>query len=94
MQREDVAKRLFVGDVEYVLWADAVAAVEAANARAERAEAERDAAFAAGQRDMRERAAQTAMGRAAADGVSDDTAIINAAIYIRALPIKDGPDGR
>lgn len=57
--------------------------------------AERDAAFAAGQEEMKERAADATlylcrmkgMGNRAIDGPE-------AAHLIRALPIKDGPDGR
>lgn len=62
--------------------------------------AERDAAFAAGQEEMRERAAKAAeMAFHTGAGANDLLAAHNGGIimaqnHIRALPIKDGPDGR
>ena len=67
--------------------------------RAERAEAERDAAFAAGQESMRERAADAcrvsrqdqAEGCWRSEGMEMSRVLRDA---IRALPIKDKPDDR
>lgn len=57
--------------------------------------AERDAAFAAGQRDMQERAADATLYLCRMKGMGNRTIDgPEAAHLIRALPIKDGPDGR
>lgn len=69
-------------------WLDSrKASIDALLDRAERAEAERDAAFAAGQEEMRERAASANEKRGTVYGR-------DAAAVIRDLPIKDRPDGR
>lgn len=58
-------------------------------------EAERDAAFAAGQQDMQERAADAALYLCRMKGMGERTIDgPEAAHLIRALPIKDSPDGR
>ena len=109
MQREDVERlahrldraMLYLPDGDTTaMGEEAAAALGALLARAEQAEAERDAAFAAGQEEMRERAAKAAeMAFHTGAGANDLLAAHNGGIimaqnHIRALPIKDSPDGR
>lgn len=88
MQREDVEQLIAVlgnirlEGVEKDCWAGADA-LRALLDRAERAEAERDAAFAAGQEEMRERA-----GRTADENTFGGGAVAGA---ICAVPIQDRP---
>lgn len=93
MQREDVERLAHRLDraMLYLPDGDTTAMGEEAAAALRALLGERDAAFAAGQEEMRERAAEQC-DCALMDWEGD--VLHDRAKAIRALPIKDGPDGR
>ena len=86
-EREAINQALWCNDVKSLL--SLLGSFHAALDEIDRLTAALAEAEDRGAAQMRERAAKTALGQAAADGLVDDTRLIAATLAIRALPLRE-----